>query len=263
MSDIAIVVSNDNKDIHPYKTIDAIKKAGFKNVFIQWYEPDKTFEVSQVECLKRIKEEGLNVVFAHLGYKGINEIWTESEKGESFVSRYINDLRTCKENGIDLVIMHLQSKWDPPAYSEIGLRRIKEILKEANRLKVKIAFENTRIADYVSYVMDNVDDEYAGVCIDVGHLHCNSKDKVDITKWKDKIYAVHLHDNDGCDDLHLIPFEGNIDWHKYLNDLKNANFNSYLTFEQCTLHYDNIDIYDFYQRSYNAANKIKEYYDNL
>lgn len=34
---IAVVVSNDNKDVSIYETINAIKDAGFKNVFIQWY----------------------------------------------------------------------------------------------------------------------------------------------------------------------------------------------------------------------------------
>ena len=40
MQDIAVVVSNNNKNVSIIETIDAIKKAGFKNVFIQWYNKD-------------------------------------------------------------------------------------------------------------------------------------------------------------------------------------------------------------------------------
>ena len=42
MSDreIAVVVSNDNKNVSVIETINAIKNAGFKNVFIQWYNKD-------------------------------------------------------------------------------------------------------------------------------------------------------------------------------------------------------------------------------
>ena len=36
MDNIAVVVNNDNKS-NVYETIDAIANAGFKNVFIQWY----------------------------------------------------------------------------------------------------------------------------------------------------------------------------------------------------------------------------------
>ena len=32
---IAVVVSNDNIDVNVFETINAIKNAGFKNVFIQ------------------------------------------------------------------------------------------------------------------------------------------------------------------------------------------------------------------------------------
>lgn len=34
-NNIAVVVNNDNKEVTIYETIDAIKKAGFKSVFIQ------------------------------------------------------------------------------------------------------------------------------------------------------------------------------------------------------------------------------------
>ena len=37
---VAVVVSNDNKNVTIYETINAIKNAGFKNVFIQWYNKD-------------------------------------------------------------------------------------------------------------------------------------------------------------------------------------------------------------------------------
>ena len=40
MNDVAVVVSNSNKGVTQYETIDAIKNAGFKNVFIQWYNRD-------------------------------------------------------------------------------------------------------------------------------------------------------------------------------------------------------------------------------
>ena len=38
--EIAVVVSNDNKDVSVIETINAIEKAGFKNVIIQWYNKD-------------------------------------------------------------------------------------------------------------------------------------------------------------------------------------------------------------------------------
>lgn len=37
---IAVVVSNKNQDVSILETINAIYDAGFRNVFIQWYNRD-------------------------------------------------------------------------------------------------------------------------------------------------------------------------------------------------------------------------------
>ena len=103
MNNLAICISNDNLCSF-YETIDAVVKAGFKNVFIQWY--DKDFEVSQEDQLKYIREKNLNVIFAHLGYKNLNNIWLDNEMGEELVKKYLRNLDECKSNNIDMVVMH-------------------------------------------------------------------------------------------------------------------------------------------------------------
>ena len=58
--DIAVVVSNANKDVSAIETIDAIKNAGFTNVFIQWYNRD--WKPTQEEQLEYIRKKGLNII---------------------------------------------------------------------------------------------------------------------------------------------------------------------------------------------------------
>lgn len=48
--EIAVVVSNANKEVNVFDTIDAIQNAGFKNVFIQWY--NREWNPTQEEQLK-------------------------------------------------------------------------------------------------------------------------------------------------------------------------------------------------------------------
>ena len=38
MNNLAVCITNDNKTVTVYETIDAVVNAGFKNVFIQWYD---------------------------------------------------------------------------------------------------------------------------------------------------------------------------------------------------------------------------------
>ena len=264
MSDreIAVVVSNDNKNVSVIETINAIKNAGFKNVFIQWYNKDWT--ITQEEQLKYIRKKGLNVIFAHLGYQNINDLWLECDTGNKLVDRYKNDIKICKENNIPMVVMHLTSKSEAPKYNENGLKRLKEIIDYAQELNIKVAFENTKIKGYLDYVIENIDNKNVGICFDSGHYHVHFDDDLDFTKFKDRIFAVHLHDNDKSDDLHLIPFDGTLDWKDTIRNLKKCNYSGPITIELCYRYdYLNISIDNFYKKGYEIGEKLKEMFDIL
>ena len=223
-------VSNDNKIYSPIETINAIKQAGFNGVFLQWYNKEQ--KVSQQEQLDLCKSLGLEIPFVHLGYRTINSMWdTESNEGDELVQSYINDLNVCKKNGIDMVVMHLTSKMIAPPFNETGINRLKEIVKVAEEEGVKIAFENTKIRGYLEYVFSNIDSNNIGLCYDAGHCHAHFDDEFNYELFKDRIFAVHLHDNFGELDEHLLPFDGTINWEHVVSKLKECNYGSYVTLE--------------------------------
>lgn len=255
MEELAVAVQNDNENVSVLETIKAIKNAGFKNVFVQWY--DKEWEYSQEEQIKMCKELGLNIIFAHLGYQNINSIWEEGEIGDSLVERYKKDIKDCKENGIPMVVMHLTSKTKAPMYGEIGLERIKKIVNYAKELNVKVAFENTKIKGYLEYVLGNIKDDNVGICFDAGHCHVHFNDEFNFEFFKDRIFAVHLHDNDKSDDLHLLPFDGTIDWKNVIEKLKECNYNGPITLELCYRYdYLNMTLDEFYRIGKDRGNKL-------
>ena len=256
--ELAVVVSNYNENRNLYETIDAIKNAGFKNVFLEWYDED--WETSQEEQLRYVKEKGLNIVFAHLGYQGINNLWIDEDTG--IVERYKKDIKDCYDNGIPMVCMHLTAKSEAPMYNEIGLRRLKEICDYANSLGVKVAFENTKIKGYLDYVIENIDNSNVGICYDAGHVHAHFDDDFDFSKFKDRIFAVHLHDNNGEIDEHLLPFEGTIDWDNIITKLKENGFEGYTTLEiHYYKQYSDMSIEDFYKKGYEIGLKLKRKFE--
>ncbi len=252
---IAVTISNANQTVTPIETIDAVKRAGYENVFIEWYNKD--WEISQEEQLKHVQELGLNIIFAHLGYQKINELWVDNEVGEAHVDRFINDLKICKEHGIDLVCMHLTSKSEAPGPNEIGIQRLQKIADAAKELGVKIAFENTKIKGYQEYVLKHIKNDNVGICLDSGHLHAHFKDELDFDLFKDKIFCVHLHDNLGEKDQHLIPFEGTLDWKWLIDQLKKCNYKGPVTMELVYQNeYVGEDLTEFYQRGFEAGKKL-------
>lgn len=255
MRELAVVISNKNVNGDVKETIKAIKNAGFRNVFVQWY--DRDWEVSQEEQVKLCKELGLNIIFAHLGYQNINSIWEEGIEGDNLVERYKKNIKDCKENGITMVIMHLTSKNEAPEYGEIGLNRLRKIVEYAKELNVKIAFENTKIKGYLEYVLKNIKDDNVGMCFDSGHYHVHFNDEFDFEPVKNRIFAVHLHDNDKSDDLHLIPFDGTIDWSKIVSILKESNYDGPITLELIYRYdYVKLGLEEFYKKGYDIGNKL-------
>lgn len=259
---IAVAVSNDNEEVSIDETIDAIVNAGFKNVFIQWYNKD--WNPSQQEQLDKIKQAGLNVLFAHLGYQKINTLWGSSEEGDAHIARYQNDLKVCKENGIDLVCMHLTEKEAAPTCFEAGLKRLQAICDTAKELDMRVTFENTKVKGYVECVLEHIQDKHVGFCFDSGHYHAHFKDALDFKQFKDRIFAVHLHDNHGEKDEHLLPFDGNLDWEAVLRHLAECGYDGPIVLELCYRRdYLNMPIDEFYKKGYDLAKKMAIRYEQI
>lgn len=251
-----------NKKCDTYETIDAICEAGFKNVFLQWYDKEN-WSLNQEEQYKYVEKKGLNVIFAHLGYDNINDIWLSEEEYEKKechnVERYKKDLDDLHNLGIKLVVMHLTSKFKAPPFCETGLNRIKEIVSYAETLGIKIAFENTKIKGYVEYVLSNIKNNNVGVCYDIGHDHAHFNDTYNFDLFKDRILAVHLHDNHGDDDEHLLPMDGNIDYENKINGLKENGYKGYTTLEvNYPKNYLNMDIKEFYKEAYKRGKLLQK-----
>lgn len=87
-------------------------------------------------------------------------------------------------------------------------------------------------------------------------------DDLDFSKFKNRIFAVHLHDNDKSDDLHLIPFDGTLNWKNVVKNLKDSNYNGPITMELC-YRYDYLEmgIEKFYKKGYEVGKKLQEMFE--
>ena len=65
MRELAIAIQNGNEKVNIIETINSIKNAKFKNVFVQWYD-NENWEYSQENQVELCKKLGFNIIFAHL-----------------------------------------------------------------------------------------------------------------------------------------------------------------------------------------------------
>lgn len=71
-----------------------------------------------------------------------------------------------------------------------------------------------------------------GACWDIGHAHIqkvNTHDEL-VTLGKN-LRALHIHDNDGRHDLHLLPYCGSFDYDDLMRGIIDSGFEGYFTFE--------------------------------
>jgi len=120
---------------------------------------------------------------------------------------------------------------------EANLRWLDKYVKLADRHNVGILLENktdvycTNI-DHLIELVDAFDSERVKICFDTGHAHVGGyRQKEALMAIGDRLRGLHIDDNDGVSDSHLLPREGTIDWQAFIDGLDQIGFNGPLTFE--------------------------------
>ena len=211
--------------------IKLIKEAGFQSVMTYWGDEYKDTSGPKELQPDIIRNAGLKLENTHFTFTGINNIWEDSLDGQDIFDTYYSYIGNCKTYEIPTAVMHISSGENPPPYNQLGLDRFKRLIEKAEKDGVNIAFENLRKPEYLDYIFKNINSDRLKFCYDSGHENCYTPDIDFLAKYGDKLAALHLHDNDGTDDQHLLPYNGNIDWNKKMIQIKNIGYKGALAFE--------------------------------
>jgi len=191
-----------------------IRESGFEAVLHWW---DDSFIESEIftkeEQSDLIRKEGLVIENAHLQFNNVNHLWLDTQDGQGAFEGYLSDIDGLAAYDIPVAVMHLTSGQNPPHISDIGMYRIHALVERAEKRGVRIAVENVSNIHILNHVLDTIKSPMLGLCYDSGHDYIWSPAPYKILeKYKDRLFAVHLHDNMGQNDDHLAPGEGRINW---------------------------------------------------
>ncbi len=188
-----------------------IKGAGFKSVLL-WWAVESEFEPSVPHKAETARRIGLDIENAHLQFRHMNSLWEDGIDGERYCNELVGLVASAATYGIPTLVVHLTRTTTPPAFGELGFSRFMRLVDTAERVGVNLAFENLKYVERLYEFMPLVDSTRVGVCFDAGHNHYVCPERRVCRDFADRIFAVHLHDNFGTSDDHLIPFDGNEDW---------------------------------------------------
>lgn len=104
-----------------------------------------------------------------------------------------------------------------------GIDSIGILLEHAANKGVSLGFENGQTEKYdrmLEMLLEEFKGPQAGICYDTGHenIKCGGFDI--LKKYSHRLNSLHVHDNRGDKDLHMLPYEGNINWNQFRDILK-------------------------------------------
>ena len=152
----------------------------------------------------------------------------------------LETIDSAAEVGIPVVVSHVSGGWVAPPLSDIGFYHFDRLVEYAWQKGVKIAFENIRNVGNVAALMERYERIPAvGYCFDCGHEHCYTETAHFLDFFHDRLLCTHIHDNFGRSkedpmkdtDIHVLPFDGNIDYADMMSRYKKYGCTVPLTLE--------------------------------
>jgi sugar phosphate isomerase/epimerase len=165
----------------------------------------------------------------HAPFSDLNIASLNLQIRENSVAQIIESIRICNDLGIELVTIHPGYKSPLGAYfldniKETNKKSLIEISRAGEEYGIMLALENIpkmwiSLCSDAQEMKELIDGTNLKVCFDVGHAHISGT--VDgFLDLKENFVNLHLHDNNGDKDKHLVLGQGNINLKEILKELK-------------------------------------------
>lgn len=225
------------------EVLDAIEEAGFAGVEFgtppHHFTPWEPSEVAAVEA--RMRTLACTPVSMHAPFGGLLDLAHHSaESRRAAIDTAIVSARALKRLGGSVLVVHPTDH--VRAHHDVGPRlawctdALRIITDVATGIGVQIAIETP-----LPHLIGGHPDEFAAIlervgpaariCLDTGHTHLGGFTQRFIELAGDRLIHVHLHDNRGHFDDHLVPGDGTIDWPRVFTLLERARYAGWLMLE--------------------------------
>lgn len=187
---------------------------------------------------------GFPCLQAHAPFRGLRN----GEEVKAFLPYLKRAIEIAGVLGCPILIIHPANNYTAEQNYEEIYRPLLPLAKECN---VKIATENmwnydsqNKVAypaacgsceDFCRHV-DMAKNPYLGACLDIGHAEmpfAPGAPAMIRSLGADRLIALHVHDNDKVEDLHIFPLstEGRIVWRPIIDALREIGYRGNFTFE--------------------------------
>jgi sugar phosphate isomerase/epimerase len=250
----------------PQPYLEEIAAAGFTHVhWCHQWNTDFLYSEHEIAQIKRwFADYNLKLLNLHASH-GKEKYWCSflEYQRKSGVELVQNRIRMAAVLGADVVIIHVPSSAGAEvreAMLEPVRKSMDEVLPFARSHNIRIAIENMETDDFgmLSTLLDEYDADVLGLCYDSGHGHIDGRGLDNLEKLKERLIALHLHDNDGSNDQHKIPFTGTVDWQRLARIIAASPYDKGINLEVVIQNSGIKDEAEFLREAYSAGKKLDE-----
>lgn len=223
----------DNYILPMVQVLRLLKDTGFCAVSPGW-QRDGDF----AQTVRLARETGLTVQSLHGPLRGMRAMWGDDPG--SLLEDLLDSVTDCAKLEIPLLVVHPWNSVDYVFRKEaLHFAHFDKLVHHAESLGIQIAFENLEGPEFLVALMERY--RSVGFCWDSGHERCYAPGWDFLSRFGDRLVMTHLNDNlgvtdpsgrlQGADDLHLLPYDGILDWETVLQKLHAAKKQDILNFE--------------------------------
>ncbi len=231
----------------------------FKGTSILEKSLDEVIEY-YAEELAVIRKNGLEIFQAHAPFPSY--VFKYPDTLEYMIKALKRNIEYCDYAGIPNLVVHvIQRDWGdtsvtPEDIEELNTKLYSSFIPEllACKNKVTVCVENScawrtkpdgineyatdefSFPEYSAYFVDKLNKmagkEVFGCCFDTGHANLVKKGPAEnIETLGKRLKVLHVHDNEGILDEHIMPFTGTVNWNEFCAALKKINYDGVISFE--------------------------------
>lgn len=249
----------------PEPYLRRIAEAGFSHVhWCHHWNTDFLYSEDEIEQIARwlqIYELHLNDLHAS---DGVEKYWVSFSEYERLagVALVKNRIAMAARLESDVIILHLprepEDATERTAFWAQTRTSLDTLAPYARKHQVRIALENLPDDNYLTIekVLANYPSDFIGICYDSGHGNICGDGLAFLERFKHRLLAIHLHDNDGKGDQHLLPFTGTVDWERLTQLIATSGYRKCVSLES-TIHHTGITSeYTFLEQAFNAGRTL-------
>ena len=216
--------------------------ACFEEYYTDVYNKDFYLDIK-----KYAEDQGVYFNQAHAPF---SSSFIEEEETKKRFDEIVTSMKNSSYLGIETIIVHpcqhllYHEEGNKEKLFDCNMKFYKSLIPYCEEYGIKVAVENmwqypkmishstcSRPEEFIRYV-DGVGSPWVVSCLDIGHsVLCREQPDEFIRKLGSRLTNLHVHDVDGNDDLHTLPFFGITDWASVMKALKDVNYKGVLTYE--------------------------------